>query len=553
MLLVTLLLCGVAATAATATAAASGDDVPYSCESGAGKDAESTLRTWLDDALDVDTTPLDAFAGRAVPRDDAEGDCRAYEQDLVAGTSFVSVFDAIAQLRDAAPRSRVFIARNGASDGLVVPYNGRCLTTLANRGAALLLAPALDVALPKQLRAANALPVSGDEDVWAVAHGLLYIMMDQEVWVWPAFKLDFEWTLGHGRFRLQTLSETPRVIYAFQTLSADECSALIEDARPSLTASPTKDYSDDPMFKNFRTSQTAHVGERGVGADVRRRSWFLTRVPVLECVEPTQVVRYGTQKAWFKPHMDVYHNWPGFADERNGAKASPFLAWLAEFDARLGAGEFGGGVESLVYRGLLPSTSDTFQHALAQLIVDEQDTPIMSPDWIGWLSTNLANGATGLIEAHTQARPDVWPHVRKLWLAASRKHSGLAQLPFDDDAAAAASGALRKRVIPNRHVTLFQYLNDVESGGETVFPQGNKRDSDPPRPPRPDMPDCERGLAVRPKRGDSVIFYSRFGDMSVDQSAQHGGCPPIVGEKWGANAFIWNIDNRAGYRMWGSM
>lgn len=537
-----------------AVAATTSDDVPYSCESAvATDDAESTLRAWLDDALEVDAAPPDAFAGRAVPSDADEAECRAYEQELVSGTARVSIFDAIEQLRGAAPRSRVFIARNGASDGLVVPYNGRCLSTLANRGAALLLAPALDVAMPKQLRAANALPVSADEDVWAVAHGLLYIMMEQEVWVWPAFKLDFEWTVGRGRFRLQTLSETPRVIYAFQTLSEAECSDLIEDARPSLTASPTKDYSDDPMFKNFRTSQTAHVGERGVGADVRRRSWFLTRVPVLECVEPTQVVRYGTEKAWFKPHMDVYHNWPGFPDERKSAKASPFLAWLADFDARLGGGEFGDEVETLVHRGLLPSTSDLFQHTLAQLIIDEQDSPIMPPDWISWLRSNLANGATGLIEALVESRPDVWPRVHKLWLAASRKHSGRAELPFDETAAAAAQGVPRKRVIPNRHVTLFQYLNDVASGGETVFPQGKMRDADTPRPPRPDMPDCERGLAVRPKLGDAVIFYSRFGDMSVDQSAQHGGCPPIVGEKWGANAFIWNIDSRAGYRMWGSM
>jgi hypothetical protein len=526
------------------------EQLPYSCDSASADDAEATLSGWLGDSLDVDSLAADFFSGRAVASDDADFDCGAYAK-FDAPAVRVSIFEAPAKLRSDATRSQVFISRNGDSDGFLVPYERRCLTSLTERGAYWLNGDEFDLDWPKQLRSASNLPVVSDDDVWAVAHGILYIMMDQEVWVWPHFKQNFEWAVGRGRFRLRSLSDSPRVLYVKDMLSADECSELIEVARPSLVASPTKDYSDDAAFKNFRTSQTAHVGDLGAGDAVRRRSWFITRVPVIECVEATQVVRYGTEKAWFKPHMDVYHNWPGFPDERSGGEAG-FEAWVADFEARQLAGEFGDNVQALVHLGLLPSVSDAFQHAVVALAIQSGDDLMLDKDWMEWLRSNLANRATGLLQALLKAKPELWARLLDLWLDACRRHSGQVSLPFAARERDERTPR-RKRVQPNRHVTLFQYLNEVESGGETVFPQGTAPADEPPRPPRPDMPECERGLAVRPKAGDSAVFYHRFGNMRIDHSAMHGGCPPISGEKWGANAFIWNIDNRIGYRLWNGM
>ena len=48
------------------------------------------------------------------------------------------------------------------------------------------------------------------------------------------------------------------------------------------------------------------------------------------------------------------------------------------------------------------------------------------------------------------------------------------------------------------------------------------------------------GLAVYPKKGDAVLFYSQTPDANVDPNSYHGGCPIIKGDKWGANVWIWN-------------
>ncbi|HWZ87734.1 MAG TPA: 2OG-Fe(II) oxygenase [Polyangiaceae bacterium] len=60
--------------------------------------------------------------------------------------------------------------------------------------------------------------------------------------------------------------------------------------------------------------------------------------------------------------------------------------------------------------------------------------------------------------------------------------------------------------------TLIAYLNDVPSGGETVFP--------------------ELGLAVVPQRGNAVYFEYCNSRGQVDHATVHGGNPVLEGEKW---------------------
>jgi prolyl 4-hydroxylase len=63
-----------------------------------------------------------------------------------------------------------------------------------------------------------------------------------------------------------------------------------------------------------------------------------------------------------------------------------------------------------------------------------------------------------------------------------------------------------------RVATLIMYLNDVESGGSTVFPL--------------------IGLDVLPRRGNAVFFAYADEQGNLDTRTLHGGSPVGAGEKW---------------------
>jgi hypothetical protein len=91
----------------------------------------------------------------------------------------------------------------------------------------------------------------------------------------------------------------------------------------------------------------------------------------------------------------------------------------------------------------------------------------------------------------------------------------------------------------NRFITFFFYLNDVEEGGATVFSHAGPTGYDSIR--KSQLSDCSRGISVKPKKGRVAFWYNLLaGRDSVmkgigDVKTRHGGCPPISGEKWGAN------------------
>ncbi|WP_148714985.1 2OG-Fe(II) oxygenase [Chitinolyticbacter meiyuanensis] len=66
--------------------------------------------------------------------------------------------------------------------------------------------------------------------------------------------------------------------------------------------------------------------------------------------------------------------------------------------------------------------------------------------------------------------------------------------------------------------TLIMYLNDVEDGGETIFP--------------------ELGLAVAPRKGSAVYFEYCNRSSQVDPLTLHGGAPVRRGEKWIATKWM---------------
>lgn len=69
-----------------------------------------------------------------------------------------------------------------------------------------------------------------------------------------------------------------------------------------------------------------------------------------------------------------------------------------------------------------------------------------------------------------------------------------------------------------RMATLIMYLNSVEKGGETIFPQ--------------------IGLKITPKKGNAVLFYNCRPDGKEDPLTLHGGAPVVQGTKWIATKWI---------------
>jgi len=66
--------------------------------------------------------------------------------------------------------------------------------------------------------------------------------------------------------------------------------------------------------------------------------------------------------------------------------------------------------------------------------------------------------------------------------------------------------------------TLLFYLNDVRSGGETVFPNA--------------------GISIVPKKGTAVYFHYGNSQNQVDRRSLHASVPVLEGEKWVATKWI---------------
>jgi prolyl 4-hydroxylase len=88
-----------------------------------------------------------------------------------------------------------------------------------------------------------------------------------------------------------------------------------------------------------------------------------------------------------------------------------------------------------------------------------------------------------------------------------------------------------------RTLTLLMYLTDVEEGGETSFPAGRWLDAAAQL--QPPYTECgSKGVAVKPRKGDALLFHSLHIDgKRKDAFSYHAGCPVVRGVKYSATSW----------------
>lgn len=124
----------------------------------------------------------------------------------------------------------------------------------------------------------------------------------------------------------------PRLIYAFDTLTPDDCHALIEFAGPFLERSFVNSHKDGRPEKNpVRTSYgmfmaTPDQQKHSVNVKLRRRIAGVVGFPTV-AAEATQILKYRPGQ-WYRPHLDTFRSNNHESLRRGGQRSLTAVTFL---------------------------------------------------------------------------------------------------------------------------------------------------------------------------------------------------------------------------------
>ncbi|KAK2998200.1 hypothetical protein RJ639_024116 [Escallonia herrerae] len=84
--------------------------------------------------------------------------------------------------------------------------------------------------------------------------------------------------------------------------------------------------------------------------------------------------------------------------------------------------------------------------------------------------------------------------------------------------------------------TVILYLSNVSQGGQILFPESELRNS---QMKNKILSDCTKSsYALRPTRGNALLFFNLHPNTTPDQSSSHARCPVLDGDMWFATKFF---------------
>ncbi|KAK2998746.1 hypothetical protein RJ639_023185, partial [Escallonia herrerae] len=84
--------------------------------------------------------------------------------------------------------------------------------------------------------------------------------------------------------------------------------------------------------------------------------------------------------------------------------------------------------------------------------------------------------------------------------------------------------------------TVILYLLNVSQGGQILFPESELGNS---QMKNKILSDCTKSsYALRPTRGNALLFFNLHPNTTPDQSSSHARCPVLDGELWFATKFF---------------
>jgi len=142
----------------------------------------------------------------------------------------------------------------------------------------------------------------------------LWILMDDEHWVWPIVKVNhhLEFLIGSQKIGFKSLTFKPRLFYLSNFLSSEECDYIRKRAEPHLERSQVAGHGG--VNKGSQAGVNSETSEQRTSSyawldayqdetihHIRQRAGLITRMP-MDLAETMQVLNYEEGQHYYAHH-----------------------------------------------------------------------------------------------------------------------------------------------------------------------------------------------------------------------------------------------------------